>query len=146
MEKTIVFLVTSGSYSDYRIDAIFSTRKLADQFIKTKTNSPEDEDGDRSYYSDFNNIQEWTIDDLANARWRKTWSAGILLDTGEIKELSRSNGEEFTTNKQRGHIYQEAVAVPAYGHRLVTRTVSYVSAGHAEKLAIEARQNWLRKQ
>ena len=31
-----VFIVTSGEYSDYGIDRVFSTRKLAEQYVDTK--------------------------------------------------------------------------------------------------------------
>lgn len=33
MEQKKVYIVTSGCYSDYIIDAIFSTRELAEEYI-----------------------------------------------------------------------------------------------------------------
>lgn len=46
-----VFVVTSGEYSDYGIDAIFSTRELAKAFIDMF---------DKNEWKDFN-IEEWDI-------------------------------------------------------------------------------------
>ncbi len=46
-----VFVVTSGEYSDYGIDAMFSTRELAQKFI----------DSFNDKYSDMD-IEEWDLD------------------------------------------------------------------------------------
>ena len=42
-----VYIVTSGCYSDYSIDAVFSTREAAEAYIGTKTNR---------------DIEEWQVD------------------------------------------------------------------------------------
>ena len=48
-----MYVVTSGEYSDYGIDAIFSSKELAQKFI--------DSFEDRSY-SRFNGIEEYPLD------------------------------------------------------------------------------------
>lgn len=48
-----VYVVTSGSYSDYGIDAIFSTKELAETYVSRMDNN--------SSYSGYN-IEEWPID------------------------------------------------------------------------------------
>lgn len=47
-----VYVVTSGEYSSYGIDAIFSTRELAQKFI---------DDSNYNKYSAVN-IEEWELD------------------------------------------------------------------------------------
>lgn len=43
-----VYIVTDGDYSDYRIRAVFSTRKAAEEFVATRTVSTD--------------IEEWGMD------------------------------------------------------------------------------------
>ena len=49
MENKIIYAVTSGCYSDYRIDALFDTKELAEKFIKSVNNR------------DFNDIEEYDL-------------------------------------------------------------------------------------
>lgn len=51
-----VYIVTSGDYSDYHIDAVFSTKQGAEKYCALKNTC------DR--YSDFYNIEEYDIDDM----------------------------------------------------------------------------------
>ena len=55
---TIIYVVTSGSYSDYSIDGIFDNEKLANQFKKTLTGSRIEEhtlNPDNLYLDKINN-------------------------------------------------------------------------------------------
>lgn len=51
-----VYIVTSGEYSDYGIDACFSTKKQAEQFIKNSTTI------DKFYSYTGYRIEEWELD------------------------------------------------------------------------------------
>ncbi len=127
-----IFVVTSGEYSDYGIRAIFSTEELANRWIALH------KEGDRSEF----NIETWSLDGEATAENITVWRCGILLDSGEIKEPPYPYTEVRVPF--RGYILQAAVSVPAYDGRLVARVESGVSAEHAEKVAVEARQAWQR--
>lgn len=59
MKKQTVYLVTSGCYSDYRLDAIFSTREKAQKYINIRKREEN--------YWDPNDIEEWTLDELEKA-------------------------------------------------------------------------------
>ena len=48
-----IYVVTSGSYSDYGIDAIFDSRELAQSFIDSFDKS--------RGWTDFNDIEEWEL-------------------------------------------------------------------------------------
>lgn len=52
----IVYVVTSGEYSDYHIDAIFSTKEKAEEYIKIHARY------NQGYYSDRAGIEEWEMD------------------------------------------------------------------------------------
>ena len=47
-----VYIVTSGSYSDYSINAVFSTEALADQYVAVHQTGPYDR----------LDVEEWTLD------------------------------------------------------------------------------------
>jgi len=50
-----IYIVTSGSYSDYRIHSVFDTRDRAEKFIEYM------EKNVSGYYGDDCNIEEWEI-------------------------------------------------------------------------------------
>lgn len=127
-----VYLVTSGEYSDYSIDAVFSTMDLAKAWIALHQNPEE--------YS----VEPWEVDKERDAREITIWRCGILLDTGEI--IERGHGWAEICVPFRGRVIQNAVPVPFYNRRLVTRVESGISAKHARKLAIEAWQARLRNE
>lgn len=49
--STIVWAVTTGSYSDYRVKVLFSTKKLAEQHAEVLRGDPAGWDGDASVES-----------------------------------------------------------------------------------------------
>lgn len=51
-----VYAVTTGCYSDYRIDCIFSTKEKADEYVKCYSNS-------REYDNDEVQVEEYELDD-----------------------------------------------------------------------------------
>ena len=74
-----VYVVTSGEYSDYGIDAIFSTIEGAEEYkemaIKFKWGN--------SYYNQFN-IEEWELDEKS----KPNYIIGMyLVDDGKVKFL-----------------------------------------------------------
>lgn len=48
-----VYVVTAGSYSDYRIKGIFTTKKLAIGYMKLFK---------EGLYTDFNEVEDWDLD------------------------------------------------------------------------------------
>lgn len=66
----IVYVVTSGEYSDYGIDAIFSEKKLSEEYI---------ENGDGT------NIEEWYLD-VPREGWEETFVRmkrdGTVVESG----------------------------------------------------------------
>lgn len=53
-EKKLVFVVTNGEYSDYRITGLYSTRELAEAAVAHDTNTD-------NWYGD-STIEEWFLD------------------------------------------------------------------------------------
>lgn len=70
MEK--VYIVTSGDYSDYAIEAVFSTREKAEEFVSVlKLNDPVE-------------IVEWNVDGIIEGDEAKHYEATFAYETGEL--------------------------------------------------------------
>jgi hypothetical protein len=82
MGKTI-YVVTSGSYSDYGIDAMFSTEAKANQFI--------DKYGKSSY--DSMGIEEYVLDEVTDLldKGMVQWSVQMNYDGDVIKVVETNN-------------------------------------------------------
>lgn len=72
MEKKI-YIVTSGEYSDYRIESVFSTRKKANEYVQQKG-------------TDFC-IEEYNLDEEV-VKETKLWFIEFEIESHEIKQAS----------------------------------------------------------
>lgn len=83
---TTIYVVTAGEYSDYRIHAMFSTRENAERYMEALPNPG---------YSGYNEIEEWTLDDMPEpaARGLKSYEVQIRRD-GEIVSVKGTNTQE----------------------------------------------------
>lgn len=111
-----VYVVTSGCYSDYGIEAIFSTKEFAEEFINSRSfNIPEE-------------IEEWCIDDKEHLDFIKKglcYYAVELERNGDVASIKKSDGD-----------------VPYLGNRYIDLFEFYVTAKnekHAIKIANERR-------
>jgi hypothetical protein len=131
---TNIYIVTNGSYSDYHIEAVFSTKEAAEAWLAEAQESS-------GFYSDGPQIEEWPLDERAGEILRTGYRCGIRLDTGELYAE-----EEFRGLAQPTARTGECREYPAsVGFGGGYQANSYVSAAHARKLAIEYRQKWLRE-
>lgn len=74
-----VYVVTSGEYSDYAIQRVFSTRELAEEFC------------DR--FDDDTRIEEYVLDDQMPPREENVFEINLNLKTGEATCVSLRGGE-----------------------------------------------------
>lgn len=125
MSKTI-YVVTSGSYSDYGILAVFDDRALADEFVKRRNEGPHYEDA---------GIEEWELNPSGEALrkgmahyavWLKEWEA---VDIDDIRvtsaELSKPTEYQWTRGKS------------------VQMVVIAKDVEHAAKIGTEKRMIWM---
>lgn len=71
MEKKI-YIVTSGEYSDYGIERVFSTKEKANEFVQ-------------QHGSDFR-IEEFVIDDEKVKKEEKIWYVEINIDDNSVHQ------------------------------------------------------------
>jgi hypothetical protein len=125
-----VFIVTSGCYSDYGIEGVFSDEQKA---IAFKTEFEKDKNSEAD-------IEAWDVDKRAEEVARLVYTAIIKTPSGDVLSCN-AKGEMVSPN-------QRATPKPdLQRHNALWSTgESAVSPEHAMKLAVEARQAWLRKQ
>ena len=98
-----IYAVNSGSYSDYRVVALFSTPELAREFMAAVPDS------------DYNEIEEFELDpntaDLIR-RGYSIWKVHMLRDGG-IECVTRNNPEIYEVTNV-GHRIWNRTQAPAY--------------------------------
>jgi hypothetical protein len=121
-----VYVVTAGSYSDYSIDSIFSTKELAEAYIA---------EGEKEPYASYNGVDEWEVDELAGNVLRQMWTAYITRDG----TLHTNREQKVMANPKARSRAQGLIGDWGF------QGESFISQEHAMKLAVEARQKWLRE-
>lgn len=80
MSEEVAYVVTSGDYSNYRINRVFSSRELARKYIEG-----------RGPYSGDAEIEEWPIDGESRGDYRSPWDVTFLADRDpqwEVRSVS----------------------------------------------------------
>lgn len=76
-----VFIVTSGSYSDYHIEAVFSTKEKAEEYINNQCDD------------DVNDIEEYEMDEPCERKTSIYWCS-VDTKTNKITVESRLDGDK----------------------------------------------------
>jgi hypothetical protein len=126
-----VYAVTAGSYSDFRYLGVFSSEQKAQQYIDKR------KAGDDLVGIDINGIEEFNLDEALKECEYPRWCVDIRLDNGAVMSGPSKDtlwgipsSLKFAQSKCGGNPY--------------ARGISHKSGEHALKLAIEARQEYLR--
>lgn len=123
----IVYVVTEGCYSNYHIAAIFSSRWKADAYLAEVI----------SVSNDDASIEEWELDEKSGYYACDSWIADITISTGEIKS------SRWRKELAAPHVRAKEITCIEAG--TILSAISFVSEEHARKLAVEARQAWIRE-
>lgn len=91
MEK--VYIVTSGEYSDYTIEAVFSTREKAEEYVD-------------ACGSDYR-IEEYPVDDTPVEKKESIWLVFIDWKTGEVMSAHPGNYDSYYKDKVDTVQYQD---------------------------------------
>lgn len=135
-----VYIITSGTYSDYTIYGVSASHKKAQESINLAKSAD-------AYWASDATIEKWEVDSLLKSKVLSIWGCGILVDDGSIVEKTDDgdNNKRLVEEPFRGRIVQYGVKIPYYNGRKIIRVESSVSQKHAIKIAIEARQKWIRE-
>jgi len=137
--KRSVWLVSMGEYSGYGIDAAFSTEEAAAKYCGSLS------DQGKGYFELF--LDEHKTDELV-----RVYVSCVELHSGEKREHRTSPWLDYTPTwvkaseapSGRGEYYLADYRGNRNGDRPMSWGCSNVSQEHAEKLAVEGRQAWLR--
>jgi hypothetical protein len=117
-----IYVVTEGSYSDYHIRAVFSTEEKAWAYIDALPENRRDE------YE----VECYGVDETMGWEYGPVWHAAIKWKDGEAWSY-----------KPRDRIRPPSACVVEETDAAV-HVYSPISQEHAEKVAAEKRQEWLR--
>lgn len=123
-----VYVATQGSYSDYHVLGIFSTREKANEYAAAFEGVP----GDKI------EIETFDLDVLPLPVTHDAWSCHIKLNDGAISQ--ERSYKSLHLPGERGSVYKCHTREPA------AQATSFVSAEHCHKIAAEYRQRWLREE
>jgi len=135
MAKQTVYVVTTGCYSDYSIRGVFSSEAKAKRYIVNCKASAD------CYWTDFNDIEKYALDAGLLERSFHCWNCGIALDNGQVLEAVQES-TRYGIPHSKTYVAED---VPRYNGRGIVRAESHKSAAHSHKIAVEARQKYLRE-
>lgn len=120
-----VYAVNSGTYSDYKVDAIFSTREKAKEYMEIISN-------------DYNEIETYEIDPDIVDKIKQgyfVWNVAILKD-GTIETVSRTENESYEISNIGVRIWERTKA-PAYRGTDIKDMLLVTTLAKTEKQAIK---------
>ena len=144
MGSNVIFIVTCGTYSDYSIMSVFSERAKAEKYLEEL----------KKISNDKPQIEEWPVDDEDEKIARQYWESTIQLVTGEMRERRSNYSDEplimfdWATPNQKAGLCSDLDEMPHRCGGYFSGTAwfrSFESQEHANKLAVEARQAFLRR-
>jgi hypothetical protein len=129
-----VYLVSSGSYDDYSVQGVFSTSEKAEEAMKLRPDM------------DWNCVQEMEVDSTSefiedNHVFKTEYRASVRMISGDV-----ATGKPRQVYKNINDDQPCVLVIDrSGGHSDFVSVTSYESTEHAVKLAVEARQKWLRE-
>lgn len=126
-----VYVITEGEYSDYRIVGVTLDRKAAERYCKNVKRASVG-------WEDVPRIEEYELDAFGDgSQWHRIYWCYINKEDGRIDE-DREGSYRSTQEPDDPH------ESPYNARHIIAESTK--SQAHARKLAVEARQAWLRKQ
>jgi hypothetical protein len=132
----IIYLASTGNYSDYRIRGVFSTHEMAQQFLGDHEDANEVEPMELDKFSDQINAGMFPYD------------VEMYVDTGDTKRVARRMfTEDYMEDKQKPVIYDEHIWAGGKsintGRKVYKITVIANSPEHAAKIVNEKRVQYI---
>jgi len=129
--KTI-YAVSSGSYSDYRVNALFSSKKLAKEFIEAM-------EKDTIYGGDYNDIEEYELDpptvDFIK-RGYSVWNV-LMLQDGTVERTHKTDNDKYDIGDVGSCRIWERTKAPAYRGKDILDALNMKVWAKTEQAAIK---------
>ena len=132
---TTIYAVSSGSYSDYRVCALFSTKALAEKYMEANVDS----------WDSYNDIEEYQLDpdkdELVGGY--VYWKVEMLV-SGDRAKAERSAKQEWNHDQMIGDTFNGGKRIPLDKEKRVWFSYCYAKdEQHAIKIANERRIQYL---
>lgn len=100
----IIYAVTSGDYNDYRINGLFSSKELAEDFMATLKGR------------DYNDIEEYQLNPPTTDLLRRGYSVWrvYMLKDGTTERIERIDNEGDEVLGSDSHVIWNRTEVPQY--------------------------------
>ena len=121
-----VFAASSGSYSDYSVQAIFSTRERAEEYI-------------RCVRDDWNSVEEYELDPPTAGLLKKGYAPWtiVMRRDGTVEHCDRQESNGYSVAPY-AYLWERTKA-PAYqGQEGVEDALSWHGLAKSEKQAVKA--------
>ena len=128
---TTIYIVQEGEYSDRHIEAVFSTRELAESYVSNRQPNAD--------------IQEWAVDCEKDAIERTLYRVTIGEDGNVLHKSDTTCFDSVMVNPASG-IKSQQKEFNRARYKWYFAGHSFQSYEHAHKLAVECRQAWLKEQ
>lgn len=129
MSEAKIYVLTQGSYSDYQILGVFTSRDKALEFCPALESGLNEDSGEKPV------LEEWDLDpERPEEFMQETWHVYLNFD-GQVSMESNYAEEHPRDYSSSGILHDRKVI-----------GTSVVSRDHAMKLAVERRQQHLREQ
>lgn len=121
-----VYAVSSGSYSDYGIDAIFSTKEKAEEFMQFIKND------------DYNKIEEYEIDPPEVDRIKHGYSIWhiVMLQDGSVEKIEKKETDTYHVTNI-GHFIWKRTEIPYWAEQGLPDALQSTVWAKTEKQAIK---------
>ena len=129
----MIYAVSEGSYSDYRVSAIFSTKEKAQEFIDTMKKQSD------SDYDEYNDIEEYQLDPPVADLLGRGYSVYhvLMLRNGDVERVERTdNGSYDISSAGQSHIWERTKA-SAYRGKNVEDALDMKVWAKDEKAAVK---------
>ena len=122
-----VFAVNSGSYSDYGINAIFSSRKLAEEYMAAVKNN------------DYNEIAVYELDPPTVNLIRSGYSVWcvLMLNDGTTERINREENDYYAIDDVPKHWIWKRTEAPAYKGKGIPDALQSTVWAKTEKAAVK---------
>jgi len=131
-KTTTVYMVTSGAYSDYRVDGIFSTREIAEEFTK------------RFQDNYCNGVREVVIDAVAPPEGMDMYQLTMLLDGTAEQCNCRTDPDRYEASDVGTVRFMERSKYPLKPRKDALLVTCWATdEQHAVKIGAERLAEWL---
>jgi hypothetical protein len=127
-----IYAVSSGDYSDYRVNALFSSKKLAEEFIEVMQK-------DNLYGGDYYGIEEYELDpptvDLIK-RGYSVWSV-LMLQDGTVERTHKTDNDKYDVSNAGFCRIWERTKAPAFKGKGIPDALNMKVWAKTEQAAIK---------